>query len=239
MKDTTTNQPGIYRISIGPRTFYWGQSSNLRKRKVSHLAYLRRGDHNNRQLQASWDKHGEDGFTFEVSLLCPVEDLNMQEQFALDIYHGEPGCANIAKCAEAPGRGLKRSEEYCRRNGDRHRGKTISKEQREKLSQAGLGRVHSEETRRKMSAWQVGKKHGRSTREAISAGHNKNHPNVRVLFDGGVEEVWSSQAGLARALGHKNSSYVNHWLTGHSAVPDKYNIVSISRTNQTPTHPIK
>ena len=110
---TSTNIPkasGIYRISIGPRTFYFGQAQDLYGREASHRSQLRAGKHNNRRLQNSFDKHGEGAYTFEVSLLCPVEDLNMQEQFAIDIYHGTPGCANIAMVAEATQRGLRRSE---------------------------------------------------------------------------------------------------------------------------------
>jgi len=114
MPKTSAKPPktsGIYRISIGPRTFYSGQAQNLRKRARNHLTALRCGGHGNRHLQASFDKHGESAYTFEVSLLCPVEDLNLQEQLCLDIYHGTPGCANIAKVAEASQRGLKRSDE--------------------------------------------------------------------------------------------------------------------------------
>ena len=108
---TTPAEPGIYRLTIGPRTFYWGQAQNLWRRKHQHLHFLRRGTHHNRHLQASFNKHGEEAFTFDVSLICEVEELNRYEQHFIDRDHGFPGCANIAKCVEAPARGLKHSDE--------------------------------------------------------------------------------------------------------------------------------
>ena len=143
--------PGIYRISIGPRAFYWGQSQNLRARGQQHLNALKRGDHKNPRLQASFNKHGEAAYTFEVSLLCPVEDLDMQEQFALDIFHGTPGCANSAKCAEAVGRGMTHSEEARAKISEANKGRVASAETRAKMSEANKGKKKTPETRAKMS----------------------------------------------------------------------------------------
>lgn len=133
--------PGIYRISIGPRTFYWGQAQDLRVRDMFHRSCLRRGVHHNSHLQASFDKHGD--YTFEVSLLCPVEDLDMQEQFCLDIWWRTEGCANTAQCAYAPTRGLKHGKEFGeaitrRQTGELNHnyGKTTPKAVRAKMSEA-------------------------------------------------------------------------------------------------------
>ena len=49
---STTTQPGLYQIKVGPRTTYYGQSQDLRKREHGHLHHLRKGTHHNPQ------KHG-------------------------------------------------------------------------------------------------------------------------------------------------------------------------------------
>jgi group I intron endonuclease len=201
--------PGIYRISIGPRTFYWGQSKGLRKRGRVHLNHLKRGDHHNRHLQRSFDKHGEDAFTFEVSLLCPVEDLNMQEQFALDIYHGMPGCANISKVAEATTRGL-----------------TISDEHRSKISASMTGRTQSEEHRANLRAPKSAE-HVDALREVNRA----SHPNILIRYICGREEIWPSQGALGKHLGHKNNGNVGGWLSKRRPIPAHHGITSVTRTD--------
>ena len=161
--------PGIYRISIGPRTFYWGQAQNLWRRASEHLNALKRGDHKNPRLQASFDKHGEAAYKYEVSLLCPVEDLDMQEQFVLDIWHGTPGCANVAMVAEAPHRGLKHSAEVRAKISEVTSGIAKTDEHRAKISAALVGCRPSDETRAKMSAARTGQKHSAETRTKIAA----------------------------------------------------------------------
>jgi len=248
---TSANIPkvsGIYRISIGPRTFYWGQSQNLRKRDSAHLYYLRSGAHNNRHLQASFNKHGEAAYTFEVSLLCPVEDLDMQEQFALDIYHGTPGCVNVAVCAEAPARGRKQSEEEILRRALSNTGRKRSDTQRARIGESlrrspaaqahraamfarKVGVPRSEETRKKISKAKTGVPLPAQVRDAKRA----RNPNILVERSDGSVEIWPSQNSLSTGLGFKNAGVVSNWLAGRQAIPAKYNIASISRTELTAT----
>ena len=223
--------PGIYRISIGPRTFYWGQAQNLRARAGSHLSALRRGDHGNQQLQRSFDKHGEAAYVFEVSLLCPEDDLDMQEQFALDIFHGTAGCANVALVAEASARGLRRSDETKAKMSAAQTGKKPSDETRAKISAANKGRKHSAEARAKISAAQMGVPRTPEAAAASRNGRRAQHPNILVVYTGGREEVWPSQSSLGVSLGYKNNGPISLWLTGREQIPAKYNIASISRTD--------
>lgn len=213
---TSTDIPkasGIYRISCGPRTFYWGQSQDLRGRLASHLCDLRMGTHSNSRLQRSFDKHGEGAFSFEVSLLCPAEDLDMQEQFALDIYHGTPGCANIARVAEAPARGYRHSEETKAKIVAASSGRKLSAEARAKISEAKRGVPRTTEAVR-----------------ASTRGRRALHPNILVERTDGTVEIWPSQWSLARHLGFGNNGRVQNWLSGRDPIPAKYNIVSVSRT---------
>ena len=210
--------PGIYRISIGPRTFYWGQSGNLRARATAHRNYLRRGDHDNQRLQRSYDKYGDSAFTFEVSVLCPVEDLNLQEQLVLDVWHGTPGCANVAKVAEASGRGLKRSEAT-----------------REKIARAATGQKHSAERRARNSAARTGVPLTRRNIERIRASHHAKHPNILVLHTDGSSDIWPGLNTFAKHLGYTGNATASAWLNGRRPIPAKYNIAAVSRTNRPAT----
>jgi group I intron endonuclease len=58
---------GIYTIKNKVNgKVYVGQSISLRKRKHDHFRALRTNTHYNTHLQSSWNKYGEDNFTFEV-----------------------------------------------------------------------------------------------------------------------------------------------------------------------------
>lgn len=223
--------PGIYRISIGPRTFYWGQAQDLRARAGSHLSALKSGYHKNPHLQASFDKHGESAYKYEVSLLCPVEDLDMQEQFCLDIYHGTPGCANVAKVAESNWRGLRHSEETKAKIAAARTGCKHSDEARAKMSAAAAGRKHSDESRAKMSSDRKGVRRTPKAAAASRDGARAKNPNILVVYAGGREEVWPSQRSLATSLGYKSPGPISVWLAGRNPIPAKYNIASISRTD--------
>jgi group I intron endonuclease len=82
---------GIYQINnVETGAFYVGQSVDVQSRLERHAKKLRSGKHVNKHLQASWNKHGEDAFTFEVLELCPERDLNDREQYWLgDMWRDE------------------------------------------------------------------------------------------------------------------------------------------------------
>jgi len=194
-----------------------------------------RGVHHNAQLQSAFDKHGEDAYVFDVSLLCPVEDLDMQEQFALDIYHGTPGCANVAKCAEVSARGRKHSEEARAKMSESHRGVFPSTETRARMSRSQKGRRHSAESRAKMSEVQKGRTFSDESRARMSASQRgkrqfARHPNIRVERTDGSFDIWPSLTALSANIGHKSTGAVSYWLSGRDPIPAKYNILSVSRT---------
>ena len=102
------NNTGLYQISIG-NYFYIGQSQDLKKREIKHLSMLKKGTHYNLKMQNIYNKYQD--FHFQETLFCSIDELNDQEQRLLDMFWGADGCMNLAKDAEAPQRGLKRSEE--------------------------------------------------------------------------------------------------------------------------------
>lgn len=98
---------GIYKITCGGR-WYFGQSTRLNRRVNDHLCKLQKGTHCNPILQNVYNKHQD--YKFEVILECKTDELDFYEQMILDVWHGEPECMNIAKCAASPARGLIQSE---------------------------------------------------------------------------------------------------------------------------------
>lgn len=143
---------GIYLITCKPEGglpyYYVGQSIDCGRRKTEHFGELRRGSHANAKMQNVFRSHKESAFTFEVLEECAPSDLEQAEQFWLDEMVGYRRCMNAARCADAPGRGLKRSEET-----------------RERIAKAKTGLRHSEQTRKRISEVQQGKKRGPRSEE--------------------------------------------------------------------------
>ena len=76
---------GIYCIvNTDNQKKYVGSSRNLYQRLQKHRAYLRKNIHENKKLQNSWNKHGEDSFQYFILEFCPEERLIEREQFYID-----------------------------------------------------------------------------------------------------------------------------------------------------------
>jgi group I intron endonuclease len=148
---------GVYRIrNITSGKFYIGSSNGIYKRWEVHKRQLRAGNHHNPVLQASWNKHGEDFFKFEILTTCASqEEMLACEQKLIDTHYDDPLCCNASRWAETtPMRG---------RFGELHPsyGKTMSEEQKQRLREAALeqwaasdprtGRTHHETTKEKIS----------------------------------------------------------------------------------------
>ena len=158
---------GLYAIvnQTDPRKLYVGSSKNLAQRQRQHWADLRHGHHSNSHLQRSWTKYGEDVFSFEVLMTCPVFELNRLEQMLLDFWRPH---YNIATCAEAPARGAIRSGEVRRRISEAQIGRKASDETRRRMSVAQKGRTISVEHRRKLSMAQTGKTYTDAAKRKMS-----------------------------------------------------------------------
>jgi len=62
-----SNKSGIYQIkNLVNQKVYIGSSKEFKRRYTQHLNTLKKGTHHNKHLQASFNKHGSDNFTFEV-----------------------------------------------------------------------------------------------------------------------------------------------------------------------------
>lgn len=79
------NKSGIYcLVNTDNQKKYVGSSKNIYQRLQKHRAYLRKNIHENKKLQNSWNKHGEDKFQYFILEFCPNEQLLEREQFYID-----------------------------------------------------------------------------------------------------------------------------------------------------------
>jgi group I intron endonuclease len=78
---------GIYSITnIVNNKVYIGRSNNISMRLYSHKYKLRTNTHDNKHLQYSWNKFGEDKFVFEVIEECEADLLYEREKFWIEFY---------------------------------------------------------------------------------------------------------------------------------------------------------
>jgi group I intron endonuclease len=143
-----------YRIrNVVSGSFYIGSSTNLYERWRTHRKKLRSNTHPNPQLQASWNKHSEDAFRFEVLQVHESRDeMENAEEALLQRHIADPQCCNLSAWSRTP----------WREKGERHPryGIPLPEDRKQRLREATLeqwkvsdprtGRKHSEETRAKI-----------------------------------------------------------------------------------------
>jgi group I intron endonuclease len=120
---------GIYKMMYGGRCAYVGSATNIKRRFQQHKSTLNTSTHRNFILQRMWDKNKDD-FKFVVVEEVAERDLLMEkEQHYIDTL------TPIANLSKANGSHLHTEESKMRM-----RGRIVSKETRELLSQAHIGR---------------------------------------------------------------------------------------------------
>lgn len=155
---------GIYKIiNVVNNKFYIGSAVNFSRRKARHFSELRHNKHNNRWLQASWNKHGESSFVFAVveevqdkALLLEVENRWLKE------HVGKDYCYNIGVDATAPMLGM--SGEASPTWGYKHTSEAIAV-----ITSASTGRKHTPEDIEKIRQHLLGKPKSAAVRAKISA----------------------------------------------------------------------
>ena len=156
---------GVYLIkNTVSGKFYVGSSGTLSERLRSHLRMLRRNDHDNRHLQHSWNKHGEDKFEFSVLETCHPEKCIEREQHWIDKLRAVELGYNVCPVAESR-RGAKLREETKRQMSISHTGVPkgpCSEETKRKIGEAneGLKGPRPAWVTAKIVAAQKGKKRG-------------------------------------------------------------------------------
>jgi group I intron endonuclease len=142
---------GVYIITntVNGKVYIGSAAESIDRRLYAHRYMLDAGTHPNIHLQRSWDKHGEEAFTFAPKERCRPEDCIKREQHWLD---------NLECC--------KKGFNICPTAGSRL-GTMFSEESKRKISVAHKGRKASPEARAKMSATRKGKRHTEQSREKM------------------------------------------------------------------------
>lgn len=154
---------------------YIGSSVNFYTRKKLHLSQLKRDVHHSRYLQRSWNKYGEDNFTFIVLEKVDNKDnLLVREQWWLDNSNCEYNWCKIAGSSL----GVKRTPEFC-----------------DKIRQRQLGLKHPEWRNKIKSEAQGGENHWTKKREAPFSKESKKKMSEthKKLYENGYEHPRKKQ----------------------------------------------
>jgi len=117
--------------------FYIGSAYNFNKRKWVHLHKLRKNYHDNKHLQAAWNKYGESDFEFIILQECKREELLKCEQIWLNWTKSFCREFGYNTCAVAGNSiGYKHTEEFKKWQSERLKGNKHSKETKEKMSKS-------------------------------------------------------------------------------------------------------
>ena len=114
------NNAGVYQIiNLLNNKTYIGSSSSLRNRLRYHYNHLQANTHQNKHLQAAWNKYGSKNFVYRILEVCePIRDTILSlEQKYLDLkpeYNNSPTAGSNLGC--------KQSEEARRRKSEKHKG---------------------------------------------------------------------------------------------------------------------
>jgi group I intron endonuclease len=205
---------GIYKIiNTINNKFYVGSAVKLSRRRARHFSELRNGKHNNKHLQAAWDKYGEQAFVFVVvEEVANDSDLLAAENVWLKEHVGKEYCYNIGVDATAPTLGwggaksptwgYKHTELARARIGTASKARVQSEEEKAKRRRSMKGHVVPAAVKAKISATLSGEgnywygktrpDHGAKVRKAVE------------VFDGkGRSEVFESILKLREELAIK------------------------------------
>lgn len=159
---------GVYKIEVNGKIYIGSSSSSISRRWTNHLSSLRRGVHENSNLQQMFNEYGEDSFHF--SILETTDDsqkcVKLEQKYIDELKPQLNICTNSESSL-----GIKHSEETKKKIGISSLGRKHSAETRAKISAAGIGRIKSEETRRKQAATIKGHPVSDETRKKLSIYH--------------------------------------------------------------------
>lgn len=180
------NISGIYSIiNLINGKCYIGSSINLKNRKYNHFYHLRKNNHINKKLQNSFDKHGEENFSFElVEILENKDNLIKTEQKWVDFFKPEYNICNQVVNSRL---GIKASDETKRKMSISFKGRVISESAlinmriasqklkgiprsenvKLKISISNKGKIRTDEQRKMASIQNKGKKVSKETIDKI------------------------------------------------------------------------
>lgn len=119
--------------------FYAGSTNDPARRWSEHKKKLKRGNHPTPYLQASWNKHGGDNFSFTVVCECSDELRNFYEDLfiAKASYNHKTTSFLVAPCSRekisAARKGMVFSESHKKAISESKKGKPVSETRRNQL----------------------------------------------------------------------------------------------------------
>lgn len=174
---------GIYKLIHQKRgIIYIGSATCIYTRLHNHYSMLKKGIHDNKILQAVYNRHGKANLKWEVVELCPKNHLIEREQFYIDSLR--PGM-NICKYARNT-LGYKHSDAMKRlfsekRKGNKNSlGRVLSNETKqlisEKAKKRGIPKICVEASKKANK----GRKHSQSLRNKIAKIQSKITPQQAI-----------------------------------------------------------
>lgn len=138
---------GVYciRNKVNGKRYVGGAYVSLKERTHGHALNLRKGIHQNRHLQAAWNKYGADVFVFEVLERCQPDDVKDTEQKWIDYYGVTDQKIGYNKSPTAGScLGYRLSDEAKRRKSVVMKNSPAAIAQRKRLAESNRGRKMSE-----------------------------------------------------------------------------------------------
>jgi group I intron endonuclease len=206
-----TKISGIYKIinKVNGK-YYVGSSRNLKRRWESHRYQLDRNIHSNAHLQASWNKHGKENFSFETILrVDPIHLLNTEQSYLDNALLDRDKCYNMTYIAgggwDFPPEIMKKirmNRKYYRGAENQRYGTHLSETTRQKISRRLTGKKLSSKTKLKMSNSKLGVK--RSVEFCIKnklnkmgdKNHNYNTTSYKFFNKNNGESYHGTMCGL-------------------------------------------
>jgi group I intron endonuclease len=175
VKIPNVTMSGVYSIynRITRKRYVGSTSRNLMERAKAHRDCLNGNRHPNIHLQRSWNKYGEDAFTFFVLKMCPPEDCIRLEQRWIDVFDTYKNGYN--RCPTAGSR-----------RGTKHSDVT-----KEKIAATKRGKKASPETKAKMSAIRKGRPRSAHHNEVMKIVHWSKGPKAKEI----AEKIGNAQIG--------------------------------------------
>lgn len=177
-EDQYKNSSGIYKIQqISSGLAYIGQTKmKFIKRYWHHTWKLKNNTHDNKHLQNSWNKYGDDDFVFEViHVLDKNECMNELEIQYIKQFNSFVNGFNMTTGGEGK-KNCPASEHAKKITGEKNRihnlGKKASDETKAKMSKAQKGRKLSEVNKNKLRASRLGVKWSDEHKQNLSKSHS-------------------------------------------------------------------
>lgn len=232
----TTYQDAGYVYAIKNRVnghAYIGSTVNYKSRWHTHRSTLRRGVHHSFILQAAWNKYGEHEFEFVVLLVCAKDQRIYYEQrlMKLESY-------NVSRTPkESTNRGgWTHSDEFKKKMSAVHKGKKLTAEHKEKLSESAKLRVYDAAFCNKAKIRQTGVSPSPETRKklstAISASRaqdvQKSSEIARKIHmlctNGATTRDACRQEGISKRTFYKYVAELKLPMLGRKKMGEKYDV---------------